>query len=330
MKSLAEKYRPQNQDEILGQSNVKRIFDLLDEYIAPCYLFYGSPGCGKTSAAKILVKTIENKEISELNASDFIEYNCAMNGGVDQIKDLIIDKCNYPPRQLSRKYVILDECQMLSPTSQNSLLNILENPPEFLTFILCTTDPKKLVQPLKSRSLQVKFDDAKIDDIIVLLKKVADAEKIKYDNGIEILADNANGSFRESLMLLSQFIKIGATESNIINVMGLPPNQIIKELFYCCFAGDKKGLVNKLNEILKSNINPDEVLKESFAIVTSEISNKILGIDNEFIQRSGQISLVKIDDTIFNHINNINPTVSSNLNLQLCFYKILSICAMKK
>jgi len=331
MKSLAEKYRPQSTHDILGQKNIQRIFELLNDYIAPCYLFYGSPGCGKTSAAKILVSKIENKNIENLNSlSDFIEYNCAMNGGVDQIKELIIDKCNLPPRQLSRKYVILDECQMLSSTSQNSLLQILENPPEFLTFILCTTEPKKLVQALKSRSLQVKFNDAEIPDIIDLLKKVADAEKIKYDDSIEIIAKNSNGSFRESLMLLSQFIKIGATEDNIISIMGSAPESLIKELFYCCFNNDKQKLINTITQILKSNINPDEALKEAFNIVTSEISEKIIGNSTEFLKNAGQNSLVKIDDIIFQHINNINPAVPSNLNFQLCFFKILAFCSAKK
>lgn len=331
MKSLAEQYRPQSEEEILGQQNVKRVFDLLDEYIAPCYLFYGNPGCGKTSAARILVSKIENKPISTLNASDFIEYNCAMNGGVDQIKELIIDKCNLPPRQLKRKYVILDECQMLSATSQNSLLHILENPPDFLTFILCTTDPKKLVQALKSRSLQVKFEDANHNDIKSLIQRVADQEKINYDNnGLEIIAKYSSGSFRESLMLLSQFIKIGATEVKVTEVLGPSTEQLVRELFLCCFNNDKPNLVLKMANIIKSNTNTDEVLKEAFAIVTYEIAEKICGNTNAFQLAGAHCSLIKIDDIIFTHINNINPIMPGHLNFQLCFYKIIASCVTKK
>src|SRR5208337_771369 len=124
--------------------------------------------------------------------------NCGMNGNVEEIRDLITGKCQIPPRRLSRKYVLIDESQMLSAHAQNALLNIMEIPPEFLTFILCTTEPKKLIQPVKSRCLQIKFLMGSNDAVKQNLKSICKQESIKYDNeGLELIVRASGGSFRE-------------------------------------------------------------------------------------------------------------------------------------
>ena len=236
MSSLAEKYRPKNLDDLKGQPNALLICELAEHHVAPCYLFYGPPGTGKTSTAKLLISKIEPN--FDQNTSDIVEVNCSLNGNVDDIKNVIYTKCQTMPRTLNRKYVILDECHMLSATAQASLLNIMEMPPPFLTFILCTTEPRKLARPNKSRCLQVKFLPAKQDDLVSVLKNVCEEEGIEHDQeSLEIIAQLSSGSFREALMILSQYIAIGATKNNVETYSGSITKNSVEQLI------DRKSVV---------------------------------------------------------------------------------------
>lgn len=324
MQSLAEKYRPRTEGEIKGQPNVQLIFDLSEQYIAPCYLFYGTTGCGKTSSAKVLISKIENVELNLLHnyKSDVIEHNCSMNGGVDQIKELILDKCNLPPRQLKHKYIILDECQVLSNTSQNALLNILECPPHYLTFILCTTDPRKIIQAIQSRSLRVKFIDALTKDICDLLTDICQKENIIQEpEALEMIAQNASGSFREAIMILAQFQKIGATKENVMQYAGGITKTNVNNLLIYAISKQHQALITELNQLTKSNVKPEEVLKIALLIITEAMQQKVIDGKSLF----GNVSLIKVSNIILEHLNLINPAIPDTLNLQLCFFKLASI-----
>jgi len=330
MSSLAEKYRPQSTDQLLGQPNADLIFNLSETYIAPSYLFFGQAGTGKTSSAKLLVSKIEDKSLSDLSLSksDLIEYNCGMNGNVDDIKDLILDKCQMPPRILTRKYVILDECHMLTPHAQNALLNIMETPPDYLTLILCTTEPKKLLQAVKSRCLQVKFIPGDEALIVNKLIYVCESEEIAYeDEGLKSIAKASQGSYREGLMILSQYQEIGATLKNVSNYSGVLSDNEIDEILISAFSNDFDKLISHLDTIQKSNIRPEEVLRLILIRLTGLIKNKIQKIksDNELSEIVKKISLIKACDIITASIKNISPLTPDHILLQISLFKLSAL-----
>ena len=332
MSSLAEKYRPSTINELLGQPNFNLVYELADSYVAPSYLFFGLAGTGKTSAAKLLISKIEEKDLSGLDRfkSDIIEFNCGMNGNVEDIKDLITDKCQIPPRQLTRKYVILDEAQMLTTHSQNALLNVMEIPPEFLTFVLCTTEPKKLIQAVKSRCLQIKFLMGSELDVKKNLTTVCKKESIKYDeNGLDLIARASQGSFREALMILSQYQKTGATGAFVGSYTGVMDKSALDDLLVDAFNGNYGVLMERINNIQKSNIKPEEVMKSILERLVEIIKCKIMekSDGSELFDTVKGLPILKACDIVSEGIKNISPLTPDNMLLQITIFKL---CAVKK
>jgi DNA polymerase-3 subunit gamma/tau len=326
MSSLAEKYRPDSKEALLGQPNADLIFDLSDQYIPPSYLFYGPPGTGKTTTAKLLINHIENKHEKDW---DIVEYNCGMKGGVDDIKSLIENKCQIPPTVMSKRYVILDECHMLTLQAQNSLLQIMEAPPSFLCFICCTTDPQKLLPAVKSRCMQIKFLPASLDDITNNLKRVCDLEKIKYDqDGLEIIARSSRRSFRESLMILSHIQKLGVTGENASIYSGILSQDQIDQILILSLSRDYVRLNEKMKEVQESNANPSEVIRamlERMIEITTARSIKAKPKTKsgaELYDICANFSALKICDALNNTLSSITPATAEELMLQFIMFKI--------
>ena len=176
-KVLALKYRPVTLDDLVGQEAVaKTIYNSIKLNKTPnAYLFHGIRGTGKTSIARIIAKGLnckngiekmckenlcENcKAITNSNHLDVIEQDCATATGIDSVRDLI-EFCRYPPSTAKYKVLILDEIQAMSKAGAQSLLKILEEPPEYVRFIFCTTEIKKILVTMLSRCS--RFDLSRI------------------------------------------------------------------------------------------------------------------------------------------------------------------------
>lgn len=232
---LYHKYRPRRFSEMTGhKAVVKSLKTAINSKDSPqAYLLVGESGTGKTSSARIMALTLNctNKIDSEPclecpackiilsgSCSDVIEINGADNRGIDDMR-AIISKMFLTGMQVSKKVYIIDECQQLTKEAQSSLLKPLEDTPEDVYIILCTTNPEKILLPVKNRCQIVKFNLLPPSEIMNLLEEVSTYEA--KDLGKEILKDIAEasqGSPRNALVRLQQIIQLNSNDPEEISV----------------------------------------------------------------------------------------------------------------
>lgn len=217
---LYRKYRSQDFDELIGQDHITTILKnaVSRGQIAHAYLFHGPRGLGKTSAARILAKAVNCLQLKpdgnpcdkcknclavrDGKFLDLIEIDAASNRGIDQIRDLK-EKIEFSPTEGLYKVYIIDEVHMLTSEAFNALLKTLEEPPSHAMFILCTTEVHKLPATILSRCQRFDFKLATLDDLRALLSNVAKKEKYQVeDTALDLVIENARGSYRDALSLL--------------------------------------------------------------------------------------------------------------------------------
>jgi len=287
---LALKYRPNSFDKLIGQDSVTQTLSLAlnQDRISHAYLFSGLRGSGKTSTARIFSKSLvcENGPTStpcetcihcqmanEGRHIDIIEMDAASSRKIDDIRDLI-EQTKYKPNSARYKIFIIDEVHMLTKEAFNALLKTLEEPPNFVKFILATTDPLKLPATILSRTQHFRFKQIAKNDITHHLAHILNLEKIeKYDvESLDMLSRAGNGSLRDTLTLLDQaiiFSKGYITPENIASMLGLLDPKQVKLIFDTILQGDKEKLIGLVKELenYESEVVIDELiayLKESF------------------------------------------------------------------
>lgn len=223
---LARKWRPRRFQEMVGQETTLRMLEnaLDQQRLHHAYLFTGTRGVGKTTLARILAKCLNCEtgvtskpcgschNCSAIDAGQFLdlfEIDAASRTKVEDTRDLL-DNVLYPPTQGRYKVYLIDEVHMLSNHSFNALLKTLEEPPEYVKFLLATTDPKRLPITILSRCLQFHLKRIPIERITAHLQHVCDQEKMAYEPpAFAQLAKAADGSMRDALSLLDQAIAYG-------------------------------------------------------------------------------------------------------------------------
>ena len=236
--ALARKYRPATFDDLIGQESVSQTLSLaLDgNRLSHAYLFSGLRGSGKTSTARIFAKALlcEKGETShpcgicphcvmsaENRHMDIIEMDAASNRGIDDIKDLI-EHTKYKPSSARYKIFIIDEVHMLTPQAFNALLKTLEEPPDFVKFILATTDPLKLPATILSRTQHFRFKKIPHNLVLKHLEHILNLENVGYEvEALEIIARTGAGSLRDSLTLLDQAIVYSKNYVDVGTVTGM-------------------------------------------------------------------------------------------------------------
>lgn len=221
--ALYRKYRPVSFEDVLSQPHITKtlINQIKNKKTAHAYLFTGTRGTGKTTCARILAKAVNCKNPENGNPclecdickdaeasvlSDIIEIDAASNNGVDDIRELR-DGAVYTPERCKYKVYIIDEVHMLSVNAFNALLKIMEEPPEYVKFILATTEVQKVPATILSRVQRFDFRRIRSEDIKSRLLYVADREKIRLaDDAAELIAKIADGGMRDALSLLDQCI----------------------------------------------------------------------------------------------------------------------------
>ena len=282
-KALYRKYRPKTFDEICGQEAVTASLknQVKNNEISHAYIFQGTRGTGKTSAAKILSRAVnclhpvdgnpcnecENcKQILNESVLDVVEMDAASNNGVDDIRELK-EKVIYPPQSLKYKVYIIDEVHMLSKGAFNALLKILEEPPRHLIFILATTEIQKIPTTILSRSQKYNFKRISIDEIKENLKRVTELEGKSCDDEVfTLISKSADGAMRDALSVLDQLLTKNKEHINIddaMEVLGISSSELLFSL--------SKALVEK--NVSQTLFAIDEIYKEGvdFNTLSSQI-----------------------------------------------------------
>ena len=284
-RALYRKYRPEKFEDLLGQDNITRALrnQIKKNEISHAYVFSGTRGTGKTSAAKIFSKAVnclnpidgepcnecENcKAISSDRSLDVVEMDAASNNGVDDIRD-IKEKVVYPHQNLKYKVYIIDEVHMLSKGAFNALLKVLEEPPSHLIFILATTEIEKIPATILSRTQKYNFVRISKGKIVENLEKICKNENRSCDKKVfELVANNSDGSMRDSLSILDQLLSIDQDHVSYdiaIDVLGISSEKLIYDLIKTLIAKDLKAAIDQLDLIYKDGkdilILVDELIK---------------------------------------------------------------------
>ncbi len=322
--ALARKYRPATFDDLIGQEAVSQTLSLaLDgNRLSHAYLFSGLRGSGKTSTARIFAKALLCEKgatshpcgvcthcmmASENSHMDIIEMDAASNRGIDDIKELI-EHTKYKPSSARYKIFIIDEVHMLTNQAFNALLKTLEEPPDFVKFILATTDPLKLPATILSRTQHFRFKKIPQNLILKHLEHILNLENIGYEvEALDIIARSGAGSLRDSLTLTDQAIVYSKNFVDVATVTGMlgiiEPSHLeallndimaketTKILDFIKMARDYEAemildeLTLYLKELLLSNqakLSP-MIIERFFRVIAESKTLLSLGSDGEFV-----------------------------------------------
>lgn len=235
MESLYRKYRPLTFDSVVGQQHIVSTLEhaITEGRLSHAYLFCGPRGTGKTTMARILAKALlcrnaeaaraegasgcmpdgtceECELIAEGSHPDVYELDAASRTGVDNVREEIINSVNFAPVRGKYKIYIIDEVHMLTTAAFNALLKTLEEPPAHVIFVLCTTDPQKILETILSRCQRFDFHRIGNEDIEHRLAYVCEQEGFDYDDeALAIVARHAKGGMRDALSTLEQLSVFG-------------------------------------------------------------------------------------------------------------------------
>lgn len=273
-KALYRKWRPATFDTVCGQEHITTVLknQVITGTVSHAYLFCGTHGTGKTTCAKVLAKAVNC--LSPVNgspcgkcaaclsidsgaATDVLEIDAASNNGVDSIR-AIRDEVVYPPSALKKRVYIIDEVHMLTDSANNALLKTLEEPPEYVLFVLATTELQKIPATILSRCQRFEFRRIDSDVISDRVREVCGHEGISIDDeAVNLISRLANGAMRDALSLLESCA--AASESGKIEYssaekqLGISNNEQVVSLLECAARGDTAGAMEILDELYKSS-----------------------------------------------------------------------------
>jgi len=274
---LARKYRPKTFTEMVGQEHVVQALTnaLTQQRLHHAWLFTGTRGVGKTTVSRILAKSLNCqgadgqggitatpcgvcaacRDIDSGRFPDYTELDAASNRGVDEVQGLL-EQAVYKPVQGRFKVFMIDEVHMLTNTAFNAMLKTLEEPPEYLKFVLATTDPQKVPVTVLSRCLQFNLRPMAPETVQAHLVHVLEQERVPADaQALRLLARAARGSMRDALSLADQAIAFGngqLQEATVRQMLGSADSSAVFQLIDALARSDGKTVV-ELCDALRSN-----------------------------------------------------------------------------
>jgi DNA polymerase-3 subunit gamma/tau len=277
--ALYRKYRPSTFADVIGQEHVTTPLSnaLTSGQIHHAYLFSGPRGCGKTSSARIMARSLNCEKgptpnpcetcqsCKDLVANgpgslDVIELDAATHGLVDDARDLR-DKAFFAPVQSRYKIYIIDEAHQLGPGAANALLKVVEEPPAHVLFIFATTEPEKLISTIRSRTHHYPFRLVPPAILSNHLEKVCESEGIKVAKGvIQLVVRASGGSVRDAQSILGQLLagagKDGVTYEIAVALLGYTDSALLDEAIDSVAASDSASLFNTVNRVVESGQDP--------------------------------------------------------------------------
>ncbi len=269
--SLYQKYRPKNFDDVIGnEAEIESFKKSLNKKDPPhTYLIIGPSGCGKTTLARIAGDKLGADELS------LTELNSANNRGIESARE-IIQQMTYVPASSGVRVWIIDEAHKTTPDFQNAMLKPTEDTPDHVFFFICTTNPEKIIKPLKNRCTQVKVTTQDDKSLRRMMKIVAIKEGLKIPKEIiEEISENSNGSPRKALVILEKVSEMD-DEKSMREVISIG-EEAEKEVIELCRVLMKGNSWGNIADILKG-------LKD---VEVERIRYAILGYFNSVLLKGG-------------------------------------------
>ena len=289
---LARKYRPKNFSEMVGQSHVVQALSnaLTSRRLHHAYLFTGTRGVGKTTVSRILAKSLNCtgadgqggitaepcgvcdacRDIDSGRFVDYTELDAASNRGVDEIAQLL-EQAVYKPVVGRFKVFMIDEVHMLTNHAFNTMLKTLEEPPEYLKFVLATTDPQKVPPTVLSRCLQFNLRPMAPDTVLEHLVQVLAAENVLAEpQALRLLSRAARGSMRDALSLTDQAIAFGSgrlDEASVRTMLGSVDRGYVFRLLDALARGDGRTVVETSEELRVNGLSAASTLEEMATVL---------------------------------------------------------------
>lgn len=306
MESLYRKYRPLTFESVVGQQHIVSTLEhaVAEGRLSHAYLFCGPRGTGKTTMARILAKALlcekaegaraagatgcnpdgtcpECTAIAEGTHPDVYELDAASRTGVDNVREEIINSVSFAPVRGAYKVYIIDEVHMLTTQAFNALLKTLEEPPSHVIFVLCTTDPQKILETILSRCQRFDFHRISNDDIIGRLRYICEQEGFAFDEeALEVVARHARGGMRDALSTLEQLSVFGDGSVRIDDaraLLGEVASTVLSE-FACKMAvRDTVGLFGLIRAQVDEGNDLQELTRDLIAHIRDVYTAAIAG-----------------------------------------------------
>ena len=354
--ALYRKYRPSTFADVIGQEHVTTPLSnaLTSGQIHHAYLFSGPRGCGKTSSARIMARSLNCEKgptpnpcgvcqsCKDLVANgpgslDVIELDAATHGLVDDARDLR-DKAFFAPVQSRYKIYIIDEAHQLGPGAANALLKVVEEPPAHVLFIFATTEPEKLISTIRSRTHHYPFRLVPPAILSTHLEKVCESEGIKVAKGVTQLVVRASGgSVRDAQSILGQLLagagSDGVTYEIAVALLGYTDSALLDEAIDSLAASDSASLFNTVDRVVESGQDPKrfaqdllERLRDLIIVgaVDENNSQVLLQIPSDQLDRMrtqskliGITNLIRSADLLANGLTQMRGATAPRLILEL-------------
>ena len=323
--SLYRKYRSQTFADLVGQEAASRALQgaIISSRVAHAYLFSGSRGTGKTSAARLLAKAVNcsgrardsaepcNKcqscvEMTAGSALDLIEIDAASNRGIDEIRDLR-EKVNLAPALGPFKVYIIDEAHMLTEPAFNALLKTLEEPPPHVVFVLCTTDAQKIPLTVIGRCQQFVFRRHSEEQIAGRLTHIAQTENVKVDDdAMQLIARTAQGSMRDAVGLLDQLVPLASgpiTLEGARSLLGIADPRLLDSLLDDVLSGRAAEALDELNRVYAAGAELRQVVRGLMERCRDRLVAALTRHDNATARRLSSVldALLHLDGEVRRH-----------------------------
>ncbi|MFV0364845.1 MAG: DNA polymerase III subunit gamma/tau [Suipraeoptans sp.] len=355
--ALYRKFRPEKFEDVKGQDAIVKTLQnqIKTGRIGHAYLFCGTRGTGKTSVAKIFAKAVNCEatidgspcghcamceSIGKGTSLNVIEIDAASNNGVDNIRE-IREEVAYRPTEGRFKVYIIDEVHMLSIGAFNALLKTLEEPPEYVIFILATTEAHKIPVTILSRCQRYNFKRISVDTISDRLNELIEKENFKVDEkAVRYIAKSADGALRDALSLLDQccafYFNETLTYDKVLDVLGAIDTEVFSNLFRGILEMDVPKTLDQLDqlvmegkELYQLSIDFTWYLRNILLIKGSDEMEEALDMSTENVKRLKEEALLVESDTLIHYIrvfsevsNSMKYSSQKRVLLEVTFIKL--------
>jgi DNA polymerase-3 subunit gamma/tau len=305
---IARKYRPQSFAELIGQEHVRTTLEnaISQQRIAHGYILSGQRGTGKTTVARILARCLNCiqgptitpcgvcascLEVTAGNSPDVIEIDAASNRGINEMRELR-ENVRYRPARDRYKVFIVDEAHQITSEAFNALLKTLEEPPDWVVFVLCTTEAHKIPTTIASRCQQFSFRSVDFAEVVKRMEEICQKEGIQTDpETLSVLAQAGQGSVRDSLSALDQAIaccglKLSAAE--VRDLLGMFSLDSLGEVTEALTAQDSRRMLDLVMELERNGRNLQHFCRELARYFRNLLVAKVAGANTRLIGASPQ------------------------------------------